>query len=302
LAKLSDYVIIKPVNDLSGSYQNNSSLNNLQDRAYLEKALQKAIMYVPKSKLVIGVSENTEAGLADKYSIKGVCYWDIESCSFTVQKAGTDNQTSSDGNAQIKKYDKNAYLTFDDGPDSKITPEILDVLKEYNVKATFFIKGVWAEKYPALVRRIHNEGHTLGNHTYSHKTGSIYKSWPNLKAEIERTNNIIYKLTGTKCTVFRAPGGSKPNLKKEYIENIHKMGMKIYDWNCDPRDWEAGSDSRLILSAVKSTPLKKEMFIILHSRYDRSSTLKALPQIIKYLTEKQYNIIPINKVTKEYIF
>jgi peptidoglycan/xylan/chitin deacetylase (PgdA/CDA1 family) len=123
-----------------------------------------------------------------------------------------------------------------------------------------------------------------------------------LRAEIEKTNNIIYKLTGTKCTLFRAPGGSKPYLGKEYKENIHKLGMKIFDWNCDPKDWRSGSDSRLILSAVKSTPLKKEMFIILHSRSDRASTLEALPQIIKYLRSKQYNLVPVSKATKEYVF
>lgn len=306
LANLSDYLILNPINNYSGSHSIYRSMKAPSDAARLEKALQSAMLKVPKSKLVIGVTNSAgtgsvikEAGLADKYGIKGVAYWEAAGLA-DVMKGSVDEAPAND-KVQDKKYDKNAYLTFDDGPDAKITPKILDVLKENNVKATFFINGVWAADYPGLVRRMQEEGHTIGNHTYSHKMESVYRNWSNLKSEIDKTNEIIYKLTGEKCAIFRAPGGSKPYLSKEYVANIHKMGMKIYDWNCDTKDWRKDSSSS-ILSSVKNVPMKKELIIILHSRKDRASTLEALPGIIKYLNEKQYNILPITEGTKECLF
>jgi len=136
-----------------------------------------------------------------------------------------------DGVVEPVNATKFAYLTFDDGPSSKVTPTILDTLKQYNVKATFFVNGINIKGNEEVLKRIVNEGHTIGNHTYSHKA-SLYNSLDSFKQEINSTNELIYNITGAKCQAFRPPYGY--NLKQSFKDYLTSQAMTTYYWNVDP--------------------------------------------------------------------
>ena len=108
--------------------------------------------------------------------------------------------------------EKVVYLTFDDGPSAKVTPQILDILKQYNVKATFFIIAKNAEQYPDTVKRAADEGHTIASHTYSHDYSYVYGSLENFREEVNKAKDVLTNIVGEDAftNIFRFPGGGVP--------------------------------------------------------------------------------------------
>jgi len=199
-----------------------------------------------------------------------------------------------------EKPGKVAYLTFDDGPSAKVTPRILDVLLEENVPATFFVVGEHVQQYPELIRRMHAAGHTIGNHTYSHRAALIYQSPEALMREVHRTENLIYEITGERTRIFRAPYGSYPNLTAPFRRALADSGYKIVDWNVDSLDSRAdGVPVRTIVDAVKRQAAGKERVIILfHDLPAKKTTAQALPEIISFLRVQQYSFRPLTCETE----
>lgn len=140
----------------------------------------------------------------------------------------------------IKREGKKvAYLTFDDGPSKDITPKVLEILKENNIKATFFIVGEMAKANPDLIKRIYEEGHSISNHSYSHEYSYIYSSPDAILKEIKETEDVVKHILGEKYQnrFFRFPGGSygRPeNIKEAVVNN----GYLYIDWNCLTGDAE----------------------------------------------------------------
>jgi len=181
---------------------------------------------------------------------------------------------------------KKIYLTFDDGP-SLFTSQILDILKEYSIKATFFVCGKNVERYPKIAKRIVNEGHAIGNHSYYHS--KIRSSTPLLLKDIKKTSEIILKITGVRSKIFRPPWGIVTPWLKRYLLN---NGLKLILWNIEAHDWKkpaAKIISQRILSKVKSHSI-----ILLHDgdgikkNSNRFQTVLALPLIIKELKDKGF--------------
>ena len=181
-------------------------------------------------------------------------------------------------------------LTFDDGPDPAFTPKILDILKAKQVPATFFIVGVNAEDNADLIRRMYAEGHTLGNHTYTHPNIAL-TSPTRTELELSTTQRIVENLLGVAMTLFRPPynADSEP-ITPEEIEPIYKAqfyGYTTVAETIDPRDWQPGItraailddiDSELGVDARENT---NAHIILLHDAGgDRESTIEALPAII----------------------
>jgi len=195
---------------------------------------------------------------------------------------------------------KVAYLTFDDGPSARVTPGILDVLAAENVPATFFVVGEHVQQYPDLIRCMHEAGHTIGNHTYSHRAAVIYASPEALMREVHRTENLIYEITGERTRIFRAPYGSYPNLTAPFRQALSDSGYKYVDWNVDSLDSRAdGVPVRTIVDAVKRQVAGKERVIILfHDLPAKKTTVQALPEIISYLKAQQYSIRPLTYETE----
>ena len=182
------------------------------------------------------------------------------------------------------------YLTFDDGPSDRVTPKLLDVLDEENVKATFFIIGQQAVTRGYLVKREFESGHTVAVHSYTHEYSDIYRSPESLIADIDRCNAVIEKITGHKSTLYRFPGGSY-GISEELIAAVTAHGMKYIDWNASTRDAEPGmTDSDLLYSAaVSSSSGSNNIVLLSHDSTKKSATPEAIRRLIRYYRGKGFS-------------
>jgi len=195
---------------------------------------------------------------------------------------------------------KVVYLTFDDGPSETVTPKILDILKAENVKATFFVLGNSidsSEESKNILKREVSEGHSIGNHTYSHNYSYLYPNRiinvENFMDDIEKANKSIKAVLGEDFVVraIRFPGGYMSWKDKDGINDILKeKGYYHIDWNSLSKDAEGGyKSSEQLLEEVKSSVSGREKAVILmHDNYGKEETAKALPEIIDYLKEQGY--------------
>ncbi|MFD2168685.1 polysaccharide deacetylase family protein [Tumebacillus lipolyticus] len=180
-------------------------------------------------------------------------------------------------------------LSFDDGPDLEFTPQILDILKRENVKATFFLLGKRSKMYPHIVQRIVAEGHSIGNHTWDHPI--LTKSTPQkIRAEIQKTDDVLFKIVGFHTYMFRPPYGEATTAN---VFQITKMNYKVIDWSVDTRDWIASSPDQ-ILNIVNQT-VKPGAIILGHSAGPKQiqHTVNSLPDMIRMLRAKNYKIVTI---------
>lgn len=189
-------------------------------------------------------------------------------------------------------------LTFDDGPDPLYTPKVLDILKQNNVKATFFVVGKNVLKYPDIVGRIFDEGHEIGNHTFSHL--NIEKaSGEAIDIELNTTQRFIQAVTGHSTLLFRPPHTSSiENLKTSFLLPILKAQNKGYimvGHSIDPWDWNA-SDSSDIMERIKPLMGTGNIILLHDAGGDRISMLKALPDIIKYTQNQGYPFVTVSQL------
>lgn len=194
---------------------------------------------------------------------------------------------------------KIAYLTFDDGPSKTATPQILNILNDYNIRATFFILGNMAESNPSLIKRIKSEGHSIGNHTYSHRYDYIYSSMNAFFGEINKTKVILKDILGNSFNtkLIRFPGGSSESYKKPYKNAAINKGYKVYDWNSLNGDSEAKNVSvGKQISRIKETVKgQKELIVLMHDSNGKENTVKALPQIIEFLKGQGYTFMTLTE-------
>lgn len=181
------------------------------------------------------------------------------------------------------------YLTFDDGPSDRVTPKILDVLKAEKVPATFFIVGKNAELRREILKRAHNEGHTLAVHSYSHEYSKIYSSKETLLADIEKCNEIISSITGEFTSVYRFPGGSF-TVAPELIQAVSSAGYRYVDWNASFRDSElrAATAEDLFNAAVSTVAHPQSVIMLAHDTTEKSTTVEALKSVISHFKSKGY--------------
>ena len=193
--------------------------------------------------------------------------------------------------------EKNVALTFDDWPDDIFTPQILDVLKEKNVKATFFVIGKRAEGYPKVMRRIVDESHLVGNHTWSHP--NIMKiSLEDAKQEVLKTEKLLKSYcddSADRIKIFRSPYGSIDPERVEFISNI---GYKIIAWNVDSLDWKGLSAEEVKTNVLEN--VTEGSIILQHSAggegEDLSGSVEALPEIIDVLKEEGFEFVTIDEI------
>jgi cellulose synthase/poly-beta-1,6-N-acetylglucosamine synthase-like glycosyltransferase/peptidoglycan/xylan/chitin deacetylase (PgdA/CDA1 family)/spore germination protein YaaH len=187
-------------------------------------------------------------------------------------------------------------LTFDDGPDPKWTPLILDILKAANVKAAFFLVGQNAEEYPDLVRRIVEEGHEIGNHTYYHPNLAL--CWPeHVRIELNATQLLLETITGRSTTLFRPPyaADTSPSKISELtpLQLAQDLGYLVVLENIDPQDWaRPGAD--VILQRVKQQRRDGSIILLHDAGGDREQTVEALPRILDYLKTRGDSIVSLS--------
>lgn len=195
-----------------------------------------------------------------------------------------------------KSDEKIAYLTFDDGPTLKSTPKVLDVLKEEDVKATFFVIGKYVAKHPELVKRAYEEGHYIANHGYDHNNKKLYASQESFISEVKNTDIEIGKAIGVDnyCAhIFRFPNGfMSPNnkyQKKKCAKLLEEMNYTYVDWNCLNNDSiKKYTSNQLLNNLKKSSKNKGTLIILMHDTADVSNSSLVLKDSIKYLKEQGY--------------
>ncbi|MBQ3118687.1 MAG: polysaccharide deacetylase [Clostridia bacterium] len=200
-----------------------------------------------------------------------------------------------------KDGDKVIYLTFDDGPSANVTPKILDVLKKYRVKATFFVLGHLVDKNPEVIERMAKEGHAIANHTYTHDYDYIYSSPEALLEEINRTKDAITNAGGGNAyaDVIRFPGGAFRDERAEYKQMLIENDIPYANWNCMTGDSETKTPiaSDLISRAKRSSKNVKgtSLVMLMHDAGAKQASVDALPSIIEYFKGEGYRFDVIKR-------
>lgn len=206
------------------------------------------------------------------------------------QLAETVGQTVEDAGeaaSEQKEEKPKVAITFDDGPNAKWTPVLLDGLKERSVKATFFLIGVNIEKddNAEIVRRMQEEGHLIGNHTYHHVEMTKVSDTAALK-ELQMTEALIQNITGEEVEYMRPPFGSWQKVLEERLHVIPVL------WTVDPLDWRTENVDKIVDRVVKN--VEENDIILLHDCYE--SSVEAALQIIDRLTEQGYEFVTVDEL------
>jgi peptidoglycan/xylan/chitin deacetylase (PgdA/CDA1 family) len=191
---------------------------------------------------------------------------------------------------------KRISLTFDDGPTGQFTEQVLDILREHHVPATFFVCGKNVEAHPELLRRIVADGHEVGNHTYSHPY-LFFKSRRRMAEEIDRTQAIIEKVVGFRPNIFRPPYGAR---WFRLVPILLQRGMHLIQWSASGYDWKKDA-AGITQTALRE--LKPGAIILLHdgretrpaSEIDRSPTTAALPGLLAGARQAGYTFAPLKE-------
>ena len=214
------------------------------------------------------------------------------------------NETGMDmENQEMDDRLRKVYLTFDDGP-SEETDRILDILEEYQVKATFFVTGKPDDKYGDVYRRIVAAGHTLGMHSFSHNYSRIYASEEAFREDVEQLRDYLYQETGVKSDFYRFPGGSSNTVSRTSIQQLitylNEQNIVYFDWNVSAGDAtsEYVSSERITSRVISQVGEYKEAVVLMHDSSDKKSTVEALPMIIEGIQKMENTVIlPISDAT-----
>ena len=198
---------------------------------------------------------------------------------------------------------KVCYLTFDDGPNKTITTQILDILRRYNIKATFFQVGSLIEEYPDVAKRVSEEGHLIGNHSYDHTYEKMYSGKESFMKEFEMCAKLIQDITKEEYVpIMRLPGGSHNTgsygeIKQELIELLAQNGVYHCNWNSLSGDAETSYKSKSqLINRVKSTSKgKNQVVVLMHDASTKKQTVEALPEIIEYFISEGYVFSRLDK-------
>ncbi len=190
---------------------------------------------------------------------------------------------------------KIVFLTFDDGP-SKNTSAILDILKDYKIKATFFVLGVEIEKNPDILIRMYKEGHSIGNHTYSHLTNVNQCTPENFIKDLEKNKELINETLKVDLNVnlIRFPYGSTSKKyinKKLYVEKLRECNLKAIDWNVDSKDSIERNPSKnfIMNKIIEQSKNKTRIVLLMHDSVSKKNTVSVLPEVIEYFLNNGYS-------------
>ena len=212
-------------------------------------------------------------------------------------------ESSETSSKPFVKRDKVIYLTFDDGPHPKNTTKVLDILKKYNIKATFFVIGDWVKLYPNIVKRIDSEGHAIACHSMTHRMNVIYKSVKNFEEDLNNWEKTIKEVLGDlpESLIYRFPGGTNYSndygIGKELVKLVQDRNYSIYDWTASNGDrWPGGKKEgettdeylrRLMMETIKSCDrIKDPCVVLLHD--SANETVDMLEWSIETLLSQGY--------------
>jgi peptidoglycan/xylan/chitin deacetylase (PgdA/CDA1 family) len=256
---------------------------------------------------------------AELAKVKDNLAYEVESLKSEKEKLQENNDALQKQNSDLKKKleayeskkqlslnnagtvttsaDKIAYLTFDDGP-SDNTPKILDILKENNINATFFVNGYPERK--EIYKRMLTDGHTIGNHTYSHSYAALYQTVEGFNKDKQKLEDLIFTITGFKPQILRFPGGSNNQVSYRYggtafmdtlTNEVKQSGIKYFDWNIDSSDASVATQdkNKIITEVLNGAKNKKQAIILMHDSLPKTTTVLALPSIISGLKDQGFS-------------
>ena len=277
---------------------------DLEETGYSDRQEEPAAGTEAEEKFdaVTGADEESGTGAGseaytDRYAADGVSVSKRDSAG-TMKESTDEDVVLADGSV------RKVYLTFDDGPSSN-TERILDILAQYDVKATFFVVGKEEEKYQELYQRIVAEGHTLGMHSYSHKYDEIYQSVDSYAQDLSRLQEFLYETTGVWCRYCRFPGGSSNTVSGvdmyDLITYLDEQDITYFDWNVSSGDASNSyiSKEAIISNCMITLPKYEESIILMHDASNKNTTVEALPALIEQIQAMDNTVIvPIGEDTE----
>ncbi len=184
--------------------------------------------------------------------------------------------------------EKRISLSFDAAWGAEDTQQLIDIFKKYNIKVTFFVVGEWVDKFPDMVKLLHEAGHEIQNHSDSHPhLTNLSKS--EIQTELEQCNTKIHSITGIRPTLMRPPYGDYDN---KVLETAQGIGMKTIQWSVDSLDWKDLSAEQITDRVLKAT--EPGSIVLFHNA--AKHTPQALPKIIEHLQADGYHIVPISQL------
>ncbi|NLV16035.1 MAG: polysaccharide deacetylase family protein [Syntrophomonadaceae bacterium] len=195
--------------------------------------------------------------------------------------------------SQVSTSQKVIAFTFDDGPNPDATLQVLEVLKQHDAKATFFVLGIHAQEYPHLVKSIQLAGHEIGNHGFSHKIKE-YNNTSFAESDIKQSEDVITRITGTRPRLLRPPGGF---LSRDLIKYCLEEELQVitWTWQADYKDWKSTDSSYLAEQIV--TGIQPGQIILLHDGgQNRQIMIKALTQALPELSDLGYSFVTISQL------
>ncbi|NDI34749.1 polysaccharide deacetylase family protein [Chengkuizengella sediminis] len=189
---------------------------------------------------------------------------------------------------------KMVYLTFDDGPRA-VSNDILQLLKEYDVQATFFMLEPSMRKYAESVQQMVADGHSVGLHGVTHNKNSFYASRNSVISEMNLTQQTLEEITGITSFLIRTPYGSRPYMTDEYMNEVSENNYLLWDWNIDSLDWKFRNEQYVnhVITQIKQKEGSEEPVVIL--LHEIPETLQSLPLLLDYLEENGYGFGKLNE-------
>jgi peptidoglycan/xylan/chitin deacetylase (PgdA/CDA1 family) len=270
----------------------NDDINKSTNSIYLDKPVSEA------HKFDIGkatrVYNNEIIELNDNSIIENNDKVLNEDDGSNVLDENENNEFLSINVEDIRSYEKGklAFLTFDDGPSDIITPEILTILDNYGIKATFFVLGNMCERNGSVLLDLVKKGHSIGLHSYSHRLDLLLENEESFINELLMTENAIKKHLGEDFStrLFRFPGGSFESHKRQYMDALNEHGYITVDWNALTGDTEyLNPTPEILLGRLKETIINKDIIVVLmHDSDTKQATADVLPDVIEYLISEGY--------------
>lgn len=214
------------------------------------------------------------------------------------QEAVLKTQADAQKEFMERQKEKVLYLTFDDGPSAENTDKVLDVLKEKNVKATFFVIGEYVRKNPETAKRIAKEGHAIGIHCDVHDYSLLYRSVDSYIEDFEKASETVYQVTGVRTRLFRFPGGSvnayNKGVREDIIAEMEKRGYIYFDWNASLEDASGceKTPEELVRNAVDTALGRKKVVLLAHDRVE--ATALALEALIEAFPDYRMEVLTVD--------
>ena len=260
------------------------------------------------------VTDNSDQEIAKKVRVTN-CINTNRLGTYTVKYEVRDNagnyavatRTVIITDAQLPGNGNTIYLTFDDGPSSDITPQILDVLKSEGVKATFFVEGIYGDDYSEYMKRIVAEGHTIGIHCYTHDYATVYASPEAYFSDLTSAVAKVREITGVESKIIRFPGGSSNTVSRNYspgimsvlVREVQARGFHYFDWNVGSGDTGNIGASGVYNTVVSGLKNQGTCVVLMHDRSGNYQTLEALRDIIRYGKSHGYSFDRITMSTPQ---